>query len=356
MSDSRPDTRWLALIAMTILAIYLCWTMLRPFLSILVWSALLAILFYPAYRALLRWVKRPWAAAALSLVLVIATVMLPVAFVTTAVVKEFAALASWAQEAITELRTDPATAARFEEWKKAAANYVDADALLDPEKIGPVLQTLSQALLARSAGFVGGLVGLLTSAVFSLFTLFYFFRDGDRIGDALPGILPLRRREAQAIIERTRTTITASVYGVLVIALIQGTMGGIMFALLGLPSPVLWGVVMVILATIPMAGAAVVWAPAAAILFVAGYPTKAAILFLFGALVIGTIDNFLRPRLVGERANLHPLFIFFSVLGGLSAFGIIGLLIGPVVLAITMGLVDALSAVDAEEGTAARNA
>jgi len=143
---------------------------------------------------------------------------------------------------------------------------------------------------------------------------------------------------------------------VLVIALIQGTLGGIMFAILGLPSPMLWGVVMVIMATIPLAGAAVIWAPAAAILFVAGHPTKAAILFVFGALVIGTIDNFLRPKLVGERSNLHPLFIFFSVLGGLSAFGLIGLLIGPVVLAIAMGLIDALTAVEAEEETAARNA
>lgn len=355
MSETRTDSRWLALVGMTILALYLCWTMLRPFLSVLVWSALLAILFYPVYRWILRYVKRPWAAATLALLFVIVTVMVPVAFVTKAVVSEFAHLANWAQETITRLRTDPATAARFAEWKKASSDYVDADALFDPEKIGPLLQTLSQALLARSAGFVGGLVGVLTNAVLGLFALFYFFRDGDLISATLPGVLPLRKRQAEAIIERTRTTITASVYGVLVIALIQGTLGGIMFALLGLPSPVLWGVVMVIMATIPLAGAAVVWAPAAAILFVAGHPTKAAILFLFGALVIGTIDNFLRPRLVGDRSNLHPLFIFFSVLGGLSAFGIIGVLIGPVVLAITLGLIDALTAVEAEEGTAARS-
>ena len=126
MSDTRTDIRWLALIGMTILAVYLCWTMLRPFVSLLVWSALLAILYYPAYRHVLRWVKRPWAAATLSLLLVIATVMLPVAFVTTAVVGEFTTLAAWAQQAITELRTDPATAARFEEWKRTASNYVDA--------------------------------------------------------------------------------------------------------------------------------------------------------------------------------------------------------------------------------------
>jgi len=330
--------------------------MLRPFLSVLVWSALLAILYYPAYRTILRWVKRPWAAAALSLLLVIATVMLPVAFVTKAVVGEFATLASWVEDTITRLRTDPGTAAQFEKWKAAAGNYIDADALLDPEKIGPVLQALSQALLQRSAGFVGGLVGGLVNAVFGLFTLFYFFRDGDRIGAALPRILPLRKKQAETIVERTRTTITASVYGVVVIALLQGTLGGVMFALLGLPSPVLWGVVMVIMATIPMAGAAVVWAPAAAILFVSGHTSKAAILFVFGALVIGTIDNFLRPKLVGDKANLHPLFIFFSVLGGLSAFGIIGLLIGPVVLAITLGLIEALTAVEAEEGAATRGA
>jgi predicted PurR-regulated permease PerM len=342
MSERRPDIRWLALLAATTLMLFLCWEMLRPFVQVVIWSGLVAILFYPAHRLILARVRRPGLAAALSLLLVVLVVIAPIAFVTTAVINEVRHMASWLQETIANLRANPEAAKQLQAALDAARQYVDVDQVADPEQMGPIVQKLSQFLLSRSAGLVGGLLGGLVSLAFTLFTLFYLFRDGEAIGERLPAMLPLDRARSVAILERTRTTITACVYGVLVIAMIQGTLGGIMFAILGLPSALMWGVVMTILATIPMAGAAVIWAPAAAILVVAGSYVKAAVLFAWGMLVIGTVDNFLRPRLVSERANLHPLFIFFSVLGGLSAFGIVGLLIGPVVLAITIALLEAL--------------
>jgi predicted PurR-regulated permease PerM len=342
MNERRPDTRWLALVATTLLMLYLCWEMLRPFLQVVVWSALVAILFYPAHRFILARVKRPAPAATLSLLLVVIVVIAPIAFVTTAVVNQAAQLANWLQATIQAMKADPEAAKSLQAAIDAAKGYFDIDQLTDPEKFTPFVQRASQFLLSKSAGFVGGLVGGLISLAFTLFTLFYLFRDGEAIGRHLPSFLPLDRARSEAILERTRTTITACVYGVLVIAIIQGALGGVMFAILGLPSALLWGVVMTILSTIPMAGAAMIWAPAAAILFVAGSYTKAAVLFGWGMLVISTIDNFLRPRLVSDRANMHPLFIFFSVLGGLRAFGIVGLLIGPVVLAITIALLEVL--------------
>src|SRR5262245_16007943 len=352
MTEQRPDIRWFALITGTAVMLYLCWEMLRPFLQVVVWSALIAILFHPAHRYILNRVRRPAAASALSIVLVLAVVVLPIAFVTTAVVREVAQMAQWLQDSVARLRSDPQAAARLQQALDAARQVVDVDAVTSADTIGPIVQRVSQFLLSKSAGFVGGLIGVLMSLAFTLFTLFYLFRDGEEIARRLPGVLPLEPARSAAILERTRTTITACVYGVLVIAILQGTLGGLMFAVLGLPSALLWGVVMTILATIPMAGPAIVWAPAAAILLVAGNYVKAAVLFGWGALVISTIDNFLRPRLVSDRANLHPLFIFFSVLGGLSAFGIVGLLIGPVVLAITLALLEALFA----EPSAARPA
>jgi predicted PurR-regulated permease PerM len=132
--------------------------------------------------------------------------------------------------------------------------------------------------------------------------------------------------------------ISASVNGVIVIALIQGTLGGLMFAVLGVPSPLLWGVIMTVLSMIPMVGSGVVWLPTAVVFLVTGHWAKAAILAAWGVLAIGTVDNFLRPRLVGGRTQMHPLLIFFAVLGGLQVFGIVGLLLGPVVVAITMAL------------------
>jgi predicted PurR-regulated permease PerM len=181
---------------------------------------------------------------------------------------------------------------------------------------------------------------------FVIFTMYYLFRDGNKIVSALPDVLPLERAQSEKIFARTREVISASVYGVLVIASIQGALGGLMFWILGLPSPLVWGVVMTLLSMIPMVGAFVIWVPAAIFLALSGCWVKAIILTAWGALVIGTVDNFLRPKLVGEKTKLHELFIFFSVLGGLKVFGILGIVLGPVVLAITLALLDVFRQVD----------
>ena len=131
-----------------------------------------------------------------------------------------------------------------------------------------------------------------------------------------------------------------SVLGVLAIAVLQGALGGAMFAILGLPSPILWGVVMALFAMIPMIGAGAVWLPAALLLLVSGQPGKAIALCAVGALLIGTVDNFLRPIVVGGRTGLHELVVFFAVLGGLKFFGVVGLLVGPALFAVGWSLLE----------------
>jgi predicted PurR-regulated permease PerM len=164
--------------------------------------------------------------------------------------------------------------------------------------------------------------------------------------------MPLSDAKAREILDRTGEVIGASVYGVLVIAVVQGVLGGLAFWVLGLPSPLLWGVVMIFLSMIPMLGAFIVWVPAAIYLALTGHWLQAVILAVWGALVIGSIDNFLRPKLVGERTRLHELLIFFSVLGGLQVFGVIGIVLGPVIVAITLALLDVLRHADRPAGGA----
>jgi predicted PurR-regulated permease PerM len=156
--------------------------------------------------------------------------------------------------------------------------------------------------------------------------------------------LPLESKQATAIMARTRDVIGASVYGVLAIAIVQGILGGLAFWTLGVPSAIVWGVAMTFLSMIPMLGAFLVWVPAAIYLALTGHAVKAVLLVLWGTLVIGMIDNFLRPKLVGERTKLHELLIFFAVLGGLQVFGVLGIVLGPVVLAITLALMDVFQA------------
>ncbi len=170
--------------------------------------------------------------------------------------------------------------------------------------------------------------------------MYYLFRDGERIRAALRDALPLETSQAHEIFLRTRDVISASIYGVLVIAAIQGALGGLAFWVLGLPSPLVWGVVMMFMSLIPVLGSFIVWIPAAIYLLATGEIWQGVVLIVWGALVIGSVDNFLRPKLVGEKTRLHELLIFFSVLGGLQVFGVLGLVLGPVVVAVALALLD----------------
>ena len=205
-------------------------------------------------------------------------------------------------------------------------------------------------LLPVATQFLPGIVGAVLvralEVIFILLTMYYLFRDGDRVQAALLDSLPLERAQSQRIFDRTREVIGASVYGVLVIASIQALLGGLAFTALGLPSPLLWAVVMFFLSMIPMAGSFIVWVPAAAFLALNGHWVRAIVLAAWCAGVVGMIDNVLRPRLVGKRTRLHELLIFFSVLGGLQVFGMVGLAMGPVVVAITLALVDVFRKAD----------
>lgn len=343
-TPKRSLVRWLALLFATLIALYICWQMLLPFLEVLLWAVVLAIVFNPVHRRIERRVGSPGLAAALSSLLVIFTILIPLSFLTFAIVRELTNFAQRVQaNADTLLDPNSPYIKPAVDW---LGQYVDLSQFNSQQFVADRLRGLSGIIAGRTLGFFGGLVGFIVEVFFVIFTLYYLFRDGDRLTRALRGALPLETGKAQEIFIRTREVISASVYGVLVIATIQGVLGGIAFWALGIPSPLLWGVVMIFLSMIPMAGAFIVWVPAAIYLVLTGAWVKALILVAWGVLAIGTVDNFLRPKLVGERTRLHELLIFFSVLGGLQVFGVLGLVLGPVIVAITIALLDLLRHAD----------
>jgi len=325
----------------------LVWKIMAPFLSVLLWASVLVLVFYPTFR----WIKsklggHPGPAAFLSTLVVLATIILPMVAVTTAVVAELQSTASQAQHQITELLQN----ARHHQKLNELLDMLYRQTNLQPEDLKKAVQraatSSSESLLQGTMSILGGAMGFLVNLGFVSFTMFYLFMDGDKAVTVMRDWLPLEKRQAQALITRAGEIISASVYGVVVLAVVQGTLGGLMFWWLGLPSPLLWGVVMTLLATIPMLGTFIVWVPAAIYLAITGAYGKALILALWGTLVIGTSDNLLRPLLVGKKAQMHDLMIFFSVLGGLSVFGVLGILMGPVVVAVAIILLEAFRKVD----------
>ena len=305
MTNRTTQIRWWLLIAVTAIALYLCWLMIKPFVGVLGWAAVLVIVFYPVHQRLVRKTGRPAMSALLSCILVILTILVPVVLITIAVLNEFSGAMQSLHSTIAYL-LDPSSplTGRPLRW---IGQYVDVEQLRSQENLLERLKGMSGAIAGRTLGFLGGAIGIIVQMFFVVFTMYYLFRDGDRIFKVIRDALPLSETQAETIMARTRDVVGASVYGVFTIAIVQGTLGGLAFWILGLPSALVWGVAMAFLSMIPMLGAFLVWVPAAIYLAATGHWTKAILLVMWGTLVIGMIDNFLRPKLVGGRTKLHEL-------------------------------------------------
>jgi len=330
MTSRNKQIRWWLLLAITVVALYLCWLMLKPFVAVLGWAAVLVIVFYPVHKRLVQWSGRPAASALLSCVLVVVMILVPTILTTLAVLREMGGAMQNLQATIATLTSpDSPLSGTLVRW---LGRYVNIEQIASEEYLVQQLKGMGGSVAGQTLGLLGGLIGTIVQMFFVVFTMYYLFRDGERIFEAV--------QDAEAIMARTRDVIGASVYGVFVIAIIQGTLGGLAFWVLGLRSALVWGVAMTLLSMIPMVGAFLVWIPAAIFLAMSGHWLKAVLLVVWGTLVIGTVDNFLRPKLVGSRTKLHELFVFFAVLGGLKVFGVLGLVMGPVILAITISLIE----------------
>ena len=336
MKQQVEQARWIGMLAVTAFALYVCWLMVKPFLSVLAWAVVLVIVFYPVHRRLAVRIARPGLRALVSCTLVVVVIVLPLIVLTTVVANELIQVIPQLPARISELLASPTSPfARISGWLQTrfGVDTVSSRAFMVDQ-----LKQSSDWLLGSSLNVMGNIVNGIVQAFFVLFTMYYLFKDGDKIVDRLPSAMPLEREQSEAIIVRTKEVVSASVYGVVAIAAIQGFMGGIAFWILGIPSPLLWAVLMAFVCMIPVAGSFLVWAPLAIYLIMTGHWTKAIILIVWGALIISSVDNLLRPKLVGGQTRLHELLVFFAVLGGISVFGLLGIVLGPVMLAITLGL------------------
>jgi predicted PurR-regulated permease PerM len=172
------------------------------------------------------------------------------------------------------------------------------------------------------------------------FTLYYLFKDGERIIKKVMDLSPLKNKQEYKLLDNFVKISKATLKGSLVIAIIQGILMTIIFWITGVSSPVLWGVITLLVSLIPVIGSILVWLPVGITMFFMGYIGQAIAIFAFGLIVISSVDNVLRPKLVGDESSLHPILVFFSTLGGLAFFGITGFLLGPVVIVLLLSLLD----------------
>jgi predicted PurR-regulated permease PerM len=200
--------------------------------------------------------------------------------------------------------------------------------------IGKYLGTVSQFIYTNAKSIITGVSTVVVGFIFIMFITFYLFIDGRSFLEELKQLSPLDRRYSQEIIDELFKTIKLTFKGSLVIAVVQGILGATGFLLSGIDSWALWGAVMVLASLIPVVGTALIWGPAALIQAVTGHLGAAAFIAVWGIAVIGMADNLLRPQLLKGDTNIHPLLIFFSVMGGISCFGFLGIILGPLILSL----------------------
>ena len=276
---------------------------------------------------------RPNAAALLSVFLVAVVIVAPAAFVSQRLFTELS-------ETLRAVGTDLNSAdlhARVQEYPRVANILKWMETTLDLDQ---QIRDATGAVAGKLGTWVSSSVWLFTQFFLTFLTLFYFFRDRTGLLRFFRGLIPLPTAETDEIFGRIAKTVNASLYGNLLVKLIQGFLGGVMFWILGLPAPVLCGAATALFAVLPVMGTAIVWAPLAIFLALSGSWVKALVLAVWGSLVVGLIDNFLFPILIAGELRFHPLAVFFAIFGGLLAFGIAGVVLGPVVLAITVALLE----------------
>ncbi|MEQ1912754.1 MAG: AI-2E family transporter [Vicinamibacterales bacterium] len=338
---TRRVVEWAIFLAATAATLYLCLLIARPFLNVIAWSSVLVITFYPVHQRLVRKTGRVSLSAFVCSVMVVVAFVIPLLFLTAVAIDQFMALGARLQQMFTDQNG-------FEAWAPLGRAYEWlSDRLgVDAAQVVVWVRQNASELTRVGAGYAlaaaQNVAGALMSFVFVIFAMFLLFRDGGRIVEGIPDLLPFERPRSEALLARVRDVIHGSVYGVVVIAVVQGALTGGMFWILGIPSAALWGMVTVVTSVLPVVGAAGVWVPGAVYLAATGHWTSAIILAVIGAGVISGVDNFLRPRLVGGRVGLSELVMFVSLLGGLQVFGVLGIVLGPVIFAIAGAILHVL--------------
>ncbi len=320
--------------------LYQLYAVFSGFFGPIIWAAILAMLFFPLYRMVLRWCGGRETVAALTLTIVVtAGIMLPTISLSSVITREGASLYQQLSDYVSSGRLNATVerlrasrpgrlVARIEgyeiDWSAAARSGVDAASALVVTQVTSVAKNVAVFLL---------------DFTIMVFTLFFLFRDGERMYRTLRDLIPMDPKHKDAIFAVLYQTLSAVTQGMVATALAQGVLTWIALWALGLPYTAFLGVVAGFLSLVPFVGAAGVWVPATIYLAATGDFVRAVILLVYGSVVISMVDNVLRPLLIGGQTRLPTLFLFFGILGGVQVYGVLGLFLGPVLLAIVVAFI-----------------
>ena len=331
---------------LTLLSIYLLYQILSPFLTSLLWAIFLAMAFYPVFKKLQHLLKKKGAlSAAIMTLFVLSVIVLPFSLLLASLAVEVVDIYHRIEEMINtgQLQTYMEMTREIPILKWILMKLNQSLDLSQKEPLDFLLKNLQQIstfLFNQTTKIVKGLSTFIMGFFFTLLSLYYLFKDGDRLFERLKEVIPLPSKERDLLIHRFEDMVYATIYGGILIAIIQGLLGWLSFWVLGLASPIFWGTAMAFLSFIPVGGTALIWVPASILLLAQGAFLRGIILLALGVFGISMVDNLLKPFFISTRTKIHPLLLFFAVLGGIQVFGLIGLVAGPLIVTLFLTLIE----------------
>ena len=337
---------------------YALFRIVQPFAGPLLWAIFLAFLIQPLHVRLCRRLRgREDLSAFILTVLTLIVVIGPLTGLSAAFAAQVGDLLQFAQTAVADQTRKNVFDLTNVPWLSSSLDWLESTFDVNVAQVRGWLVDGSRSMLQWLASMGGkvflGAVGTVVGFVLMIFMLFFFVRDGGEMVSTLRELIPMERSYKARLFDHLASVTRAMVYGTGLTALIQGALVGLSFLFVGLPSPIVFGVIAALLALLPVGGTALVWGPASVVLVAQGRWGAAIFMLIWGTLLVGLVDNVVRPMLVSGRASVGTLTVFIGVLGGISAFGAIGLFLGPVVLALIIALVRFMLDVRRAEATRA---
>lgn len=326
---------------------YLAYQIMSPFLTAVAWAMVFAIVFYPVFVFICRYVRFRSVASLITIVLILIIILGPVSYLTSLLAHETKTfLASIDQGQLASVQ-------KFYEDLRSSQLYQNMSSYmgeLPSEKV--ILEAARKAgrtVLENMSLQITNVLAILANFLFMIFTIFFFLKDGPGFLSKARDFMPFSESHKDRLATQVKDMIFSTVYGGATVALIQGILGGFAYYIIGMESPVMWGVAMAVMSFVPLLGTFSIWGPGSAFLMLSGNYMKGIGLFLFGVFIISMIDNILRPLIIGSRTKMPAILILFSVLGGIKLFGMIGFVMGPLIMAAFISVFEIFRHIEDEE-------
>lgn len=340
----------IALIFLVIVLGYLSFQIFKPFLSPIAWAIVLSIIFYPVFTFILRFVKWKPLASLVTLIFILLILLGPFSYFLYLLSQELRSLVDMTASG----NFDPLGGIINHPFVNKLINKIlGMFHLSQAEFEKTILENITlfgKYLVGGIKGGIGNVASAITDFIFMFLSIFFFLEGGPEFIEGLKKYFPFSKKQRDKLFKQTKDIIVSTMYGGVIVAIAQAAIGGITFSLLSVPSPALWSFAMFIASFIPLLGTFAVWGPLAVYLFFKGMILNGIILVCIGVLAISSIDNILRPLIIRGKMQLPTLAIFFSILGGIQVFGFIGFIMGPLVLALFISVIQMLQFVEEEKG------